>query len=156
MGMPAQLSGNTLLGSLRWQAILAGFVTDVGTTQVFGFVVGIVAGVATAAHGANPAEASGIFFQSTRLMVIFGAIGSLFTVVGGFVTGRLAPRARYWNVSVMVVIDMLYGLVDYSPKVPLWLNITLFAAALPCAFLGAFLAGFFVRPEAQPPPLPQR
>jgi hypothetical protein len=137
----------SILSHLRWRAILLGFVTDHGASQIMGIVIGIGAGIFLAAQGRS-ADLQRMTHESTNFLLVVGALGSFFTVVGGFVAGRLAPQARYWNAAAVGLVDILVGFLSHGHP-PFWFSATGIAVTLPCALLGAFLAGL-----GQPPPPP--
>ncbi len=148
-----QRPGSSVLRHLRWRAVFIGFGTDYGSSQVVGIVMALGAGIIFGAQGHPAAQFKLQILNSTAYLLSAQAVGAFFTVLGGFVAGRLAPQARYWNAAAVALLDIITGIVSYG-SLPLWYDIMAIALVSPCALLGAYLAGFFVVPEAQPPPLP--
>jgi hypothetical protein len=152
-GMPP--AKESLLQKLNWRAILLGIVTDIAATEVFGFVIAVAAGANFAANGAKPEEFDSLLMHSTNILITYEVGGLFFTAMGGFVAGCLAPQARYWNALAVGLVDVLYGLTSVDGNLPAWFNVTGFAATLPCALLGAFVAGLVARREEVPPSAPE-
>lgn len=82
------------------------------------------------------------------MFVLAAAYRAAFTVVGGYVTARLAPDRPMGHVWVLAGIGLLAGLagvVGYyvvgGPELgPAWYAISIPVSAIPCIWLGARLA----------------
>jgi len=115
-------------------AILAGFVTVVILSTVTDLIL----------------EKLGIFpplsepQAYTGLMLMFALLyRTIFTVVGGYVTGRLAPDRPVGHAIVLGIIGIVAGTIgvavawNMSPQH--WYPIALVITALPCTWLGGKL-----------------
>jgi hypothetical protein len=68
----------------------------------------------------------------------------VYTVVGGYLTARLAPRAVMGHVLALGVIGCVLGAVGVIAAIPqnlgpIWYPIALALTALPCVWLGGVL-----------------
>ena len=66
-------------------------------------------------------------------------LGTLSTIVAGYVAARIAKREPYLNAGVVGVLGIVIGLI-FSGDYPLWFNVTGFLLVLPAALLGGHLA----------------
>ena len=75
----------------------------------------------------------------------------IYTIVGGYLTARLAPRNPMRHVLILSLIGLAMGVLgvvatsglDLGPR---WYPIAIAATALPCTYLG----GLLYRPPANP------
>jgi hypothetical protein len=135
---------------LNWRAILLGFVVDFSGSVAFGVICGVVAGVMQAGRGGDPAEATQMLLNSPRYLTAGLIVGSLFVVVGGFVTGRIARHDRILNGLALGIVDLILGLT-YLGQLPAWYHTIAMVVTIPCALLGAWLA-MVNFPNHEPPP----
>lgn len=68
----------------------------------------------------------------------------IYTVLGGYVTARLAPRAPMRHVWVLAFIGLLLGTLGAIATIPMnfgpaWYPIALAVTAVPCTWLGGAL-----------------
>jgi len=85
--------------------------------------------------------------MSDALFVWATAYRVLFTVLGGFITARLAPRAPMMHVLVLGFIGVIAATAgtlatwnlgpEFGPK---WYPLLLVVTALPCVWIGGMLA----------------
>jgi len=66
-------------------------------------------------------------------------LGTLSTVMGGYVAARLAKRAPYLNASMVAALGVLIG-VATAKDYPLWFNLVGFGLVLPAALPGGHIA----------------
>ncbi len=149
----APLDKSSILKRVRWQAVLIAFVVDYGGSTAFGVLAGVIAGVAHASQGGDPSDVQSAMFSSPQFMALLLAVGLIFVIIGGFVAGWLAPQARFLNAGAFAAVSVLLGLTHFS-KFPDWYAWSGLLGTLPCALLGALLAGFFPNRDRLPPPLP--
>ena len=113
-------------------AVVAGFLTVVVLSTVTDFVL----------ESAEffPPIGQGIF--STPLLLIAFAYRSLYTVVGGFVTARLAPDRPMRHAIILGIVGIVAGcigvVVGWNMSAH-WYPIALVLGALPCTWLGGKL-----------------
>lgn len=85
--------------------------------------------------------------MSDGLFAIAAIYRAVFTVVGGYVTARLAPDRPMRHAAVLAGLGLLGGLAGLMVSVqhpelgPLWYAVSIPASAIPCIWLGARLAG---------------
>ena len=68
----------------------------------------------------------------------------IYTVIGGYVTARLAPRSPMRHVWVLGFIGLFFGIVGVIVSMPMhlgpsWYPIGIALTALPCTWLGGVL-----------------
>ena len=69
----------------------------------------------------------------------------IYTVLGGYVTARLAPHAPMRHVWILAIIGLVMGTAGAIATIPMnlgpaWYPIALAVTAVPCTWLGGFLA----------------
>ena len=67
-------------------------------------------------------------------------VGSITSVVAGYVSARWAKRLPYANSAAVGALGMLLGLVFVDGDLPLWFNILYLGSVLPMALVGGHLA----------------
>jgi hypothetical protein len=88
----------------------------------------------------------GIPMRSPYLNLLALSYRIVFTVIGGYLTARLAPRAPMRHVFIVAMIGMLFSIagvvvafrVDLGPR---WYPIALAVTSLPAVWLGGVLQG---------------
>ena len=116
-------------------AILAGFVVVAGlslaTDQVFHTLQ-------VYPPWGEPMIGNGLYVLALSYRVVY-------TVLGGYVTVRLAPRTPMRHVIVLAIIGLIAGAAGVAVAVgrgdlgPLWYPIAIFLTAYPCTWLGGRL-----------------
>ena len=66
-------------------------------------------------------------------------LGTLSTIVAGYVAARIAKKEPYLNAGVVGVLGIAIGLI-FSADYPLWFNVLGFLLVIPAALLGGHLA----------------
>jgi hypothetical protein len=115
-------------------AVLAGFVTvfvlSIGTDQILHMLK-------VYPPWGQPMSYP-LFMLATGYRVVY-------TVLGGYVTARLAPHAPMRHVLVLGVIGLVFGVVGVVVAIthrelgPLWYPIAIALTALPCTWVGGLL-----------------
>jgi hypothetical protein len=97
-------------------------------------------------------HAAGVFpgspqFMSARLFTLASAYRALFTVLGGFVTARLAPARPMFHVWILAWIGLgagfagvTYYYLSQAQLGPAWYPISIAVEAIPCVWLGGRIA----------------
>src|SRR5262245_10727032 len=116
-------------------AVLAGFAAVVGlslaTDQVF--------------HTLQVYPPWGVPMIGNGLYLLALSYRVVYTVLGGYVTARLAPRSPMRHVTVLAIIGLVAGAagvavgVSTSDLGPLWYPVAIFVTAYPCTWLGGML-----------------
>ena len=66
-------------------------------------------------------------------------LGTLSTIVAGYVAARIAKKEPYLNAGVVGVLSIVMGLIFFGDH-PLWFNVLGFLSIIPAALLGGHLA----------------
>ncbi len=116
---------------------------------IAGFVVTAILSVATDAvlHATNVFPPLGVR-MSDGLFALAGAYRAVFTVLGGYTTARLAPRAPMRHAMALATIGTITGALGImvwakggDAMGPLWYALSIPLSAFPCIGAGAWLAG---------------
>ncbi len=95
------------------KAVVFGFVVDVGGTVAFALLLSIAYGVSLASSGATPEQVTAAL-QNIPLdswPAILGMIvGTLFSVLGGYVCARVAKRSEFGLGAILAVLSISFGL----------------------------------------------
>jgi hypothetical protein len=78
-------------------------------------------------------------YQDVRYLTIGLILGTLSTVLGGYLSARLAKSVPYYNALAFGAVSLLVGSFT-SAEVPLWARIVGLGLTLPAALLGGYLA----------------
>jgi hypothetical protein len=127
-------------------AVAAGFLTVVvlslATDQLF--------------HVLNVYPPWGEPMYATGLNLLALSYRIVFTVLGGFATARLAPRAPMRHVTILALIGLAAGTagaivaITQADLGPNWYPIALAATAYPCTWLGGRLGLSWGAPSGGP------
>jgi hypothetical protein len=86
--------------------------------------------------------------MSDSLFVLATAYRTLFTILGGYITARLAPNRPMRHAIILGIVGMIAGTIglvafwNKGPEFgPHWYPIALVVEAIPCTWLGAKLSG---------------
>jgi hypothetical protein len=74
------------------------------------------------------------------VLLFFIIVGTVSTVVGGYIAARVAKKAIYLNSSMVGLIGIVIGLLS-GDEHPLRFNVLASIFILPSALLGGYLAG---------------
>jgi hypothetical protein len=115
-------------------AVLAGFfavvVLSIGTDEIL--------------HVVDVYPPWGLPLFDTDLLLLALGYRIVYTVAGGYITARLAPRNPMRHAIVLGVVGLVLGTIGAIATIPMhlgpsWYPIALVIAALPCAWLGGLL-----------------
>jgi len=87
----------------------------------------------------------GVAMTNTWLFVLALSYRIVYTVLGGWITARLAPRAPMRHVTVLAIIGLIAGAAGVAVTIgrsdlgPLWYPVAIFITAYPCTWLGGAL-----------------
>jgi hypothetical protein len=128
----------------RWKAVLIGAAADLGGSTIAGIVLVIVFSV-TAGPGQGSAEdVLGRLALSWPFLMTSMIVGGAFTVLGGYVAGRLARHSFLRHALAAGVLSLVLGIVffggDDGPYAGL-IAIVGYGLHLPLAVLGGWVAG---------------
>jgi hypothetical protein len=93
----------------------------------------------------------GVPMTSPGLFALALSYRIVYTVLGGWITARLAPRAPMRHVTVLAIIGLIAGTAGVAVALsrsdlgPLWYPVAIAFSAYPCTWLGGVLG----RPPVQ-------
>jgi len=125
-------------GGIRIKAIVLGFVTDLGGSLVVGIGYGVVLGISMAVKGIPPEEIATLL-QGPITLIPGLVFGFGFTLLGGYVAGRIAKHSEILHGGIVGLIGILLGVL-FCGSLPLWYNIISFAGVVPVGMLGGYFA----------------
>lgn len=147
-------------------AVVAGWATDFGATMlvstVLGVVLAMVAGVQHAGGGIAPdsaqLETTVVALAHTLPMLLLSLVlGSMTTVLGGFVAAFIARRDEIWHALATGTLVLLTGLLFITAEhamagdqYPLWYIIVGLLLTFPCAMLGGWLCSLLRKKSLLP------
>ena len=150
-------------GRFSFKAIIVGLIVDVMATSIIGGIFVAIAGAAffatalrapggVAAMNTMASNAATMTTQMTMLMssplvvvgmIVSGALGSL---LGGYISGLLAPGAEIKNAVAMGALSLTLGLLMVlansgatTSGTPVWATIVSFLLTIPAAACGGAL-----------------
>lgn len=83
--------------------------------------------------------AAQVLYQDVRYLTLGLILGTMSTVLGGYLAARLARAVPYFNALAFGVLGLLISLIG-SSELPLWFNIVGLLLTLPAALLGGHIA----------------
>src|SRR5262245_57903522 len=129
----------------RWKAVLLGALTDIGGSTLAGFVL-IVVYTLMYAPGAGTDAAQEMLQQlagSWPFIMISMVVGGCFTVLGGYVAGRIARHSFLKHAIVAGALSLVLGFLRFrADEGPYSGVVSLlgYGLHLPLALLGGWLA----------------
>ena len=87
----------------------------------------------------------GVTMTDPRLYVLALSYRIVYTVLGGWITARLAPQLPMRHVMVLAIIGLIGGSAGVAAAIgrsdlgPLWYPIAILLTAYPCTWLGGVL-----------------
>jgi hypothetical protein len=116
-------------------AVVAGFLAvaglSLGTDEVF--------------HQLQVYPPWGVTMTDPRLFALALSYRIVYTVLGGWITARLAPRSPMRHVTVLAIIGLIGGAAGVAVAIgrsdlgPLWYPVAILLTAYPCTWLGGML-----------------
>ncbi len=120
------------MNNLSIKGILLGLLVTI--------VIDIIGGIAAIPLFASSMseEALKALNEDTGALIWSLLIGTVSTIIGGFIAARFGKLAPYKNSAVVGVIGLIAGVL-LGGDAPLWFNIIGFASVIPAALLGGYL-----------------
>lgn len=125
------------------KGVILGTLLGLLLDALSGIALTILLGSGAVAPGAGEAEVRRALAEvahSTPFLLGGVVLGSLSTVVGGYVSARVAGRLPYMNAAAVGVVGLALCAFFADGTQPLWFNALAFASALPLALVGGHLA----------------
>lgn len=164
---------------LNWGAIAAGWAVKTLVGGLFGGIVGGIVGASNAANmmsqmsrmprgtpGArvDPQQLAAqmqSILSSPALLISGLIVSTLFAIIGGFVTGRMAKHSEVRHAGIMGAISFALTLLLSLPTLlspihifPIWATLMPLLLVIPMAILGGLLAEKMRKPEVVAPASP--
>jgi hypothetical protein len=131
--------------NISWGGVLAGSLVDIVATSIFATAYGAYPAISRGLVSLAPDQIANEMAKLQAEPLVYWtqfSVGSLFSVLGGYVAARIAKRAELLNASLTAVLGILLGfyfVLSQTNDVPLWLNIISFIATPVFATLGGYL-----------------
>ncbi|HWR72983.1 MAG TPA: hypothetical protein VN604_07420 [Nitrospirota bacterium] len=127
-------ASNLKLSDIKFKAVIAGVIVDnAGTLLLMTTLAALL--VST---GLSEDEVMGRM-KSTNGLLLGLIIGLSFTVLGGYLAGRMAKQIEILHGALVAVTGMTIALI-FRGGDPLWFDIAGFAGMLPAGMTGGYLA----------------
>jgi hypothetical protein len=129
------------MSRISFKAVAAGFLLTLGLDILTGLVLLLLRGSEVTVAGRSSEQVSQDLADvtgSTSFLLISIAFGTLTTLVGGYVTARVAKGYPYFNGLAVGVLGALFGLFFWSEN-PVWFNLFALVTVIPTALLGAHI-----------------
>lgn len=124
------------------KAVFLGFLADIAASMLFSVILGFIALAVLSAKGYQGDELETMLmqlFSGAVYMLISIVIGLGFTVMGGYIAGRIAKTGEYFHAGAVGALGLILGLF-FMGQAPLWYNIAGFVLVIPAALLGGDMA----------------
>ena len=124
-----------------WKAVTFGVLADVCATFLGGIALFAVMGSFLVSQGASPEDLDASLAGSDLTQLLGVTLGLCCTVLGGYVTGRVARQREYYHALLTGIVVLLIGeiMVSTSPDgTPLATRIIGDILVIPAALLGAY------------------
>ncbi len=99
--------------SINYKAIILGFLADIAASISFSLTLSLLITFILSAKGYKEAELEQtlmqVFYTKTYLLLSI-VVGFLFTVMGGFIAGRIARQSEYFHAGMVGIIGVLFAL----------------------------------------------
>ena len=133
--MPLPGSGAWTLANVRLKAVIIGALADNGATL---FIMLLLMTALSSTGVSEDEVVSRMKSQSGLLLSLIIGLGC--TVLGGYVSGRVAMRSEVLHGALVAGIGMVLALLWRESGLPNWYDIVGFAGMLPAGMAGGRLA----------------
>ena len=140
--------------SVNIKAILVGFVSDFVASTIFGVVLSLFMAIVLAMKGYKDAELEKSLISlldGTTYRILSLIVGLGFTMMGGYVAGRIARSGEYFHSGAVGLLNVLFGLFFIGMYFT-WYSVIAFLLVLPAAIIGGDMAR--KRRLSETPPTP--
>jgi len=132
---------------LNWIAVFLGAGTDVGVTHmlIWATIMSLASGLVIQEHVSEPAELAQEVQQSFEMPFTLGClmlIGTLCTVLGGYVSAGLASRdylRHAFATGLLVLVYQFYMDIRFPQQHEAWFQAFSHLVVIPAAMLGGWL-----------------
>ncbi len=132
------MGGRGLRVSIK--AVLVGLIVDLAGSLLFGAASGVALGIILAVRGGAGAAQLEAGLESNVWILLSSLVGGCaFTVLGGFVAGRMA-RQRQLLHGLLVGLASVVVFLLFVSQTPLWYSVAGMLVTPPAGAAGGFLA----------------
>ncbi len=125
-------------GGISIKALALGALTDIGGSLIFGFALGLIVIVVWLAQGIPLNQLAGREKDPILVVPVLIA-GWGFTLLGGFVAGRVAKKSEVMHGGLVGLIAVLTGICFWG-STPLWYGIVSLLGVIPFGMAGGRLS----------------
>ncbi len=130
------------MNRIRLKAVILAILLVVVLDTIGGMVMMVLVGGSAFEDGMNEQqESEAVTAVTTSANALMGSmlLGTLSTMVGGYIAARIARKAPYMNAGVIGLFGIALGVLS-AKDYPFWFNLLGFLLVLPAALLGGHLA----------------
>ena len=120
------------------KALMLGVLVDEGGSLTTGAILGVITGIVLASKGVQQNEIQ-TYLHSPFVLIPNLIIGLGFTVLGGFVAGRVSTSNEVLHGGIVGFITIFFGILFWT-TLPLWFKIIPFITNVPFGMLGGRIA----------------
>lgn len=124
------------------KAIIIGFASDFVASTIFGITLSFFMAVVLAIKGYKDAELESSLIKlldGTAYRILSLIVGLGFTMMGGYLAGRIAKGGEYFHSGAVGLLNVLFGLFFIGMYFT-WYSIIAFLLVLPAAIMGGDMA----------------
>jgi hypothetical protein len=138
-------------GKLHPIAVLVGFAVDMAGSTILGLLILFVLLLVWSLEGVKPADMSKKMMsvnEDPMFQAVTGAVGLGFTLIGGYVAGRMAAGYKVLHGAAVGLMGMVLGVFAVAllllmiKNLPDWYVAVNFLTPIPVAALGGYVATF--------------
>jgi len=120
------------------KAVALGVLTDTGGSLVIGAILAVVSVVVLAMNG-TPENGIEAYLHGPTVLILGMVIGFAFTVLGGFVAGRVSQKLEVLHGGIVGLIGIIFGVLFWT-TLPFWYNVVSLVGVVPLGMLGGRIA----------------
>ena len=125
---------------LKIKAILFGSLADILGTSLSGLILCFIYGVIKISQGVSAENLSKLDVQHDFLLQVSSLIiGSVCTLLGGYIAGRMAKQSEVLHGGIVGILSLVFASFFIFQN-PLWFNIIGFIVTIPLAMAGGHIA----------------
>jgi hypothetical protein len=115
-----------------------GVLADTGGSLVVGAILAVMIVVVLAMNG-TPKNEIEAYLHGAIVLVLGMFIGFAFTILGGFVAGRVSKRFEVLHGGIVGILGIIFGVLFWK-TLPPWYIVVSLAGVVPLGMLGGRIA----------------
>jgi hypothetical protein len=138
------------MSRISLKAVLLGFGASLLLDALIGAILLAILDSDAFVDGRSEQQMTEAIQSSTSSLAFLASsivLGTLTTVVGGYLAAHLAKSYPYFNALALGLLGAAFGLLFWA-QYPLWFNLLGLLLVVPAALLGAHLLALTSRPHA--------